>query len=83
MFKPQDASLNQQLANSPTMAGTSNKELPFETFQRLTGQQWTGGRSDTIRQMLQELGIGGEAGTAQTNIALQKALINNAKNIQG
>lgn len=69
----------------PTVQDTSpfRGELPFETFQRLTGQQWTGGRSSLITDMLNRLGITARPGTAAANLALQKALRENVGNIRG
>ena len=58
--------------------GGEMSELPFQTFQRLTGQKWTGGSSAPILAMLRELGITGPAGSAETNTALQEALLRKA-----
>ena len=58
-------------------------ELPYQTYERLTGQHWTGGNSEQIQDMLSRLGVEGPGGAASTNLALQKALIANAMNGQG
>jgi hypothetical protein len=51
-------------------------ELPYQTFQRLFGQQWEGGDSEQIRQLLRQFGISDTPGKASTNLALQQALVN-------
>lgn len=73
---------------SPGMAQPAMKpsgsELPYQTYERVTGDKWTGGGSDKVREMLQQLGITGDAGAADTNTALQKALLNRQPtNVEG
>jgi hypothetical protein len=70
-------------AHAPRPAPSAGgKELPFQTFQRLTGQQWSGGKSQAIQDMMNQLGVTGRAGSAEANLALQRALLQNAGNIQ-
>jgi hypothetical protein len=59
-----------------------HKELPFETFQRLTGMKWHGGASPEVLDLMSRFGIEGEAGSASANLALQKALLANAANVR-
>ena len=55
-------------------------ELPYQTFQRLTGKQWTGpGGGEEVASMLRHFGIVEPQGSAAANLALQKALIDNSK----
>ena len=66
------------LTRVPTPAestSASGSELPFETYQRLTGQKWTGGSSDPVRALLQELGVSAQPGSSEANMGLQKALM--------
>lgn len=58
------------------------RELPFETFQRLTGMKWHGGASPEVMDLMNRFGIEGKAGSAEANLALQKALLANAKNVR-
>lgn len=73
------------VTTSESFRAAPTKELPFQTFERLTGQKW--GRSSTqnpeIRRMLEHFGISAPVGSAEANLALQKALLANAQNIQG
>jgi hypothetical protein len=57
------------------------REMPFETFQRLTGMKWHGGASPEVADLMSRLGVEGKAGSAEANLALQKALLANAKNL--
>ena len=62
---------------------SSKRELPFETFQRLTGMDWgVGKKSGEIERMMELLGIVGKPGSAEANLALQKALMENSQNMQ-
>ena len=54
---------------------SGSSELPFETYQRLTGQKWTGGSSDPVRALLQELGVSAQPGSSEANMGLQRALM--------
>ena len=55
-------------------------ELPYQTFQRLTGKQWMGpSGGEEVASMLRHFGIVEPQGSAAANLALQKALIDNAK----
>ena len=51
------------------------KELPYQTYQRIFGERWPGGRSAKIVRMLKELGIKASPGSAKANLALQAALL--------
>jgi len=64
-------------------ATAGGKELPYQTFERLTGQKWTGGRSKFVQDILSRLGITAVPGSPEANLALQKALIGNAEGIIG
>ena len=54
-------------------------ELPYQTYQRITGKQWTGGFSPEIKSLYNQYGITAPAGSAEANLALQKALIGGQK----
>ena len=71
-----------QRVNQPPARTNSSKELPYQTFQRLTGERWSGGGSNAITRMLDQFGINARPGSAEANLALQKALLANAKGIQ-
>jgi len=49
-------------------------ELPYQTFERVTGKKWTGGNSADVQSAYQQYGITAPAGSAEANLALQKAL---------
>ena len=59
------------------------RELPYQTFERLTGQKWSGGRSSAVQDIMSRLGITAVPGSAEANLALQKALMQNAAGIEG
>lgn len=46
----------------------------WKTYENATGKKWTGGGSDEVQQLVRQLQIGGKAGSAEQNLALQKAL---------
>jgi len=50
------------------------QELPFQTYQRVTGKKWTGGASPEVVSKLKEFGITSAPGSAEANLALQKQL---------
>jgi hypothetical protein len=50
------------------------KELPFQTFERVTHQVWPGGKSALVVSMLKLAGIDAEPGSAQANLQLQSKL---------
>ena len=50
------------------------KELPFQTFERVTGQQWPGGKSRLVCLMLRLARIDAEPGTSEANLQLQSKL---------
>jgi hypothetical protein len=50
------------------------RELPFETYERVTGQKWPGGKSSLIRLMLRLAGIYAAPGTAEANLQLQRII---------
>lgn len=95
LYEPMDAGLASVVSDydgpsmTPTTTGPSNPpngggggELPYQTYERLTGQKWTGGRSKSIQDILSRLGITAMPGSPEANMALQKALMRNAENIQ-
>lgn len=45
-------------------------ELPYETYQRLTGKKWTSGKSADIRALLAQFEIKAPAGSEQANLEL-------------
>lgn len=49
-------------------------EAPYQTYERVTGKKWTGGTSPEVASYLQQYGISAPAGSAEANMALQKAL---------
>ena len=55
--------------------GNSGAELPYQTFEKFTGNKWSGGASPEVMALLEELGVQGQAGSADTNLALQKAMM--------
>ncbi|MCX7589383.1 MAG: hypothetical protein N2Z85_00365 [Patescibacteria group bacterium] len=50
-------------------------ELPYQTYQRLTGKSWPGGTSQEIVNLLKKYGITAQPGSAEANLALQSALL--------
>ena len=49
-------------------------ELPYQTYERITGKKWTGGNSPDVQSAYSKYGITAPAGSADANLALQKAL---------
>lgn len=49
-------------------------ELPYETYERLTGKKWTGGLSASVKSLYKQFGITAPAGSEQANNELQRAL---------
>lgn len=47
-------------------------ELPFQTYQRIFGRDWPGGRSDEIVSLLRKYNITDEPGSALANLELQR-----------
>ncbi len=50
-------------------------ELPYQTYERLTGKTWTGGTTQPILDAYKKYGITDAAGSAAANTALQTALL--------
>jgi hypothetical protein len=50
-------------------------ELPFQTYERLTGDQWPGGRSRAIVALLRLLRVPFPPGSAEANLELQERLL--------
>lgn len=50
-------------------------ELPYQTYERITGQKWPGGTSSAVVGLLKQAGITATPGTASANLALQQYLI--------
>jgi hypothetical protein len=51
------------------------RELPFETYERLTGFKWPGGKSKTVRMLLKLFRISSKPGSLEANLALQRFLL--------
>lgn len=51
------------------------KELPFQTYKRVTGCKWPGGKSDLVRLLLHAFHIHHEPGSAEANLELQAQLL--------
>jgi hypothetical protein len=49
-------------------------ELPYQTYERLTGKKWTSGKSADVKALLSQFGIKAAAGSEQANNELQRAL---------
>lgn len=47
-------------------------ELPFQTYERVTGQRWPGGKSKIVRAFLRAFHIHFAAGSAEANLKLQE-----------
>jgi hypothetical protein len=58
-----------------TSAAAPAGELPYQTYERLSGKHWAGGRSSVIQALMQHAGVGQPAGSADANLALQRALL--------
>lgn len=54
-------------------------ELPYQTYERITGKKWTGGTSPEIVNLLKQANITYTPGTAEANLALQKYLLEQEK----
>lgn len=52
----------------------TRSELPYETYERLTGKKWTSGKSADVTSLLNQYGIKAPAGSEQANNELQRAL---------
>ena len=50
-------------------------ELPFQTYERLTGERWPGGRSDHVVLLLKLFKIKEAPGSNEANQKLQHALL--------
>jgi hypothetical protein len=50
-------------------------ELPFQTYERITGERWPGGKSPLVRRLLTSFGIGWAPGSAEANVVLQYCLL--------
>lgn len=52
-------------------------DLPYQTYEKITGKKWTNGKTDpNILSSYQKYGIKDAPGSAEANLALQKALLN-------
>jgi hypothetical protein len=58
------------------------KELPFETYERMTGRKWPGGKSLEILQCLAYLRIRDKPGSAAANLKLQEHLLAEERRLQ-
>jgi hypothetical protein len=52
-------------------------ELPFETYERISGHKWPGGRSASIVSLLKKFNVQWKPGSAEANLCLQGILIAN------
>jgi hypothetical protein len=50
-------------------------DLPYQTYEKITGKKWTGGNSPDIISMYQKYGIKDAPASAEANLALQKAML--------
>lgn len=50
-------------------------DLPFQTYKKVTGQDWPGGKSKMVLFLLSVFEIGHEPGSAEANLELQRNLI--------
>jgi hypothetical protein len=50
-------------------------ELPFQTYERVYGMPWPGGRSETIVVLLRTLGVMDPPGSAEANLRMQEILL--------
>lgn len=50
-------------------------DLPYQTYEKVTGKKWTGGTSSEVISQYQKYGIKDAPGSANANLALQKALL--------
>ena len=51
------------------------RELPFETYERVTGTKWPGGKSKIVRLFLSLLSITACPGSAEANLQLQSRIV--------
>ena len=65
----------QDPAKTQKGGGDTMKEKPFESYEKVTGQKWPGGRSIVIIRLLKMFGIKDEPGSAKANLKLQKRLV--------
>ena len=74
---PQVGSIYQNpfTASSSALSRASSKELPFQTYERTTGQKWSGGSSPDVVAKLKEFGITAAPGSSDANLELQKRLL--------
>ncbi len=68
--KPQPPTTQQPQQNQ-----IPQNELPYQTYERITGKKWTGGASPEIQSLYKQYNITAPAGSAEANLALQKALV--------
>lgn len=50
-------------------------ELPYQTYERLTGKTWTGGTTQPILDAYKQYGITAPAASSEANLALQAAML--------
>lgn len=50
-------------------------DLPYQTYEKVTGKKWTGGNSPEIVSLYQKYGIKDAPASSEANLALQKALL--------
>jgi hypothetical protein len=53
-------------------------ELPFQTYERVLGRPWPGGRSAEVRELLRQYGIAYQPGSDVANLTLQECLVWNS-----
>jgi hypothetical protein len=74
--KPPTAVTPASISRPPAAVTPSSTETPAQTYERVTGQKWTGGTSAPVAALLQKAGVSAPAGSAQANLALQNYLKN-------
>jgi hypothetical protein len=55
---------------------STTTEPPFQTFERMTGEKWPGGKSEVIVTLLKLFRIEDAPGSAAANLRLQSYLLN-------
>lgn len=53
-------------------------ELPFQTYERVYGLKWPGGKSETITVLLRTLGVTDPPGSEEANLRMQEILLRRA-----
>ena len=75
-IQPQPTQQPQPQPQPQTQPQIPAGELPYQTYERTTGKKWTGGLSPEVQSYYKQFGITAPASSAQANLALQQALVN-------